>query len=77
MIGVRLEWPTEITETDFFRRVRELPERGPTPSCHSGLLPTSTGCATPEPVGSYPPPRRTPSDAPSAELAEQTVRRSV
>jgi Fic family protein len=26
MIGVRLEWPTEITETDFFRRVRELPK---------------------------------------------------
>lgn len=25
-IHVRLEWPTEITETDFFSRLRELPK---------------------------------------------------
>lgn len=25
LIGVRLEWPTEITETEFFERVRKLP----------------------------------------------------
>lgn len=25
LIGVRLEWPTEITETEFFERVRTLP----------------------------------------------------
>ncbi len=26
MIGINLEWPTQITETEFFRRVRELPK---------------------------------------------------
>jgi Fic family protein len=26
LIGVRLEWPTEITETEFFERVRKLPK---------------------------------------------------
>jgi Fic family protein len=26
LIGVRLEWPTEITETEFFERVRNLPK---------------------------------------------------
>lgn len=26
IIGVRLEWPTEITETDFFRRLKTLPK---------------------------------------------------
>ena len=25
-IAVRLEWPTEITETEFFRKVKELPK---------------------------------------------------
>ena len=24
-IGVNLEWPTQISETEFFRRARELP----------------------------------------------------
>ena len=26
LIGVRLEWPTEVTETEFFERVRKLPK---------------------------------------------------
>lgn len=26
LIGVRLEWPTEVTETEFFERVRQLPK---------------------------------------------------
>lgn len=26
LISVRLEWPTEITETEFFRRVKEMPK---------------------------------------------------
>lgn len=25
LLSVRLEWPTQITETDFFRRVKEMP----------------------------------------------------
>ena len=24
--SVRLEWPTEITETEFFKRVKEMPK---------------------------------------------------
>ena len=27
LIGVRLEWPTEITETEFFEHVKRLPHR--------------------------------------------------
>ena len=26
LIGVRLEWPTEVTETEFFEQVRKLPK---------------------------------------------------
>jgi hypothetical protein len=26
VVSIRLEWPAEITETDFFRRVKELPK---------------------------------------------------
>lgn len=26
LLSVRLEWPTQITETDFFRRVKEMPK---------------------------------------------------
>ena len=26
LVGVRLEWPTEVTETEFFERVRKLPK---------------------------------------------------
>ena len=26
MLAVRLEWPTEITETEFFKRVSEMPK---------------------------------------------------
>lgn len=26
LIGINLEWPTQITETDFFRRAKELPK---------------------------------------------------
>jgi hypothetical protein len=26
LLSVRLEWPTQITETEFFRRVKEMPK---------------------------------------------------
>jgi hypothetical protein len=26
LISIRLEWPTQITETEFFRRVKEMPK---------------------------------------------------
>jgi hypothetical protein len=26
LIGVRLEWPTEVTESEFFEQVRKLPK---------------------------------------------------
>lgn len=26
LIGVRLEWPTEVTETDFFEQLKKLPK---------------------------------------------------
>ena len=26
MLSVNIDWPTEITETEFFRRVKEMPK---------------------------------------------------
>ena len=35
-IFVRLEWPTEITETEFFKKLKELPKAKTLAYLHSG-----------------------------------------